>query len=165
MKSKVLDIKIDEKNFKIICLCGFFIIVLFCLSLYLEIGTLTNYKLPENISMDNGQKIQYTIDRVVVSNKYIEIVGWSYKKGQNVGFFNSRFLIKNLESGKYKALKTGMTSVDELFSVDGKYDCRRSGMYAKSIAIGLKKGIYKIFIEYRNDNENILVDTGETFKY
>ena len=118
MKSKVLDIKIDEKNFKIICLCGFFIIVLFCLSLYLEIGTLTNYKLPENISMDNGQKIQYTIDRVVVSNKYIEIVGWSYKKGQNVGFFNSRFLIKNLESGKYKALKTGMTSVDELFSVE-----------------------------------------------
>lgn len=165
MKSKILDTEIDEKIFKIFCYIGLAVIILFCLALYLEIGTLRNYKVPDNITIDKGKKIEYHIDNVVSGRKYIKIVGWAYKKGQNVGYFDSRFLIKNRNTGEFKALKTAMTSVDELFSVDGKYDCRRSGMYAKSIAIGLKKGLYDIFIEYKNDNENILVDTGIDLEY
>lgn len=165
MKTKILDIEVDEKIFKIICFIGLAIILLFCLALYLELGTLRNYKVPEDISFDKGNTVEFNIDSIVTGRKYVKIVGWAYKKGQNVGYFDSRFLIRNEESNEYKALRTEMTSIDELFSVDGKYDCRRSGMYAKSIAIGLKKGTYKIFIEYKNDKENILVDTGKTFKY
>ena len=58
-----------------------------------------------------------------------------------------------------------MKMVEEFFAVDEKYDCRRAGMYAKSLAFGLEKGLYQIFIEYKSDNENILVDTGIFFNY
>ena len=165
MKSKVLDIEVDEKIFKIICAVGVVVIVLFCLAMYLELGTLRNYKVSDDMKLDKTKQVEYNIDNVVVGRKYIKIVGWAYKKGKNVGYFDSRFLIKNRENAEFKALRTQMTSIDELFSVDGKYDCRRSGMYAKSIAIGLKKGLYDIFIEYKNDKENILVDTGINFEY
>ena len=165
MESKILDVEIDEKIFKVICAVGAVVIILFCLALYLELGTLRNYKVPNDIKLDKTKQIEYNIDNVITGRKYVRIVGWAYKKGQNVGYFDNRFLIKNQETGEYKALRTEMTSIDELFSVDGKYDCRRSGMYAKSIAIGLKKGLYDIFIEYKNDKENILVDTGINFEY
>ena len=38
-------------------------------------------------------------------------------------------------------------------------------MYAKGLAIGLPKGLYQIFIEYKSDDENIVFDTGKVFKY
>lgn len=44
-------------------------------------------------------------------------------------------------------------------------DCREAGMYAKSLAFGLSKGLYQIFIEYKSDDENILFDTGILFNY
>ena len=165
MKSKILDFEVDEKVFKIICFIGIAIILLFCLAIYLEIGVLENYKVPDNLQIDKNNDVEFTIDEVNTSRKYIEISGWAYKKGQNIGYFNNRFIIQNQETKEYKALNTEMTYVGELYSVDGQYDCRRAGMYAKSIAISLKKGVYKIFIEYKNDDENILVDTGETFEY
>lgn len=165
VKSKILDIEINEKIFKIICAVGMIIILLFCLYLYLELGAIRKYKIPEDIKIDKGEQIEFTIDEVITSRKYIQIAGWAYKKGQNIGYFNNRFIIKNMQTNEYKALRTEMTNKDELFSVDSKYDCRRAGMFAKSIAISLKKGIYKIFIEYKNDDQNFLVDTGETFKY
>lgn len=165
MKSKILELEIDEKIFKVICFASILIILLFCLALYLELGTLGNYKVPTAMKMDDAKEVVFSIDEVNTSRKYIEISGWAYKKGQNIGYFDSRFIIQNLATKKYKALHTEMTNVGELFSVDGQYDCRRAGMYAKSIAVSLKRGEYKIFIEYKNDDENILVDTGKTFKY
>ena len=165
MKSKILDLEVDEKNFKIICFIGIIVILLFCLALYLEMGSLGKYKVQNDMSIDRNKEVVFTIDKVNTSRKYIEISGWAYKRGQNIGYFNNRFIIQNQETKEYKALHTEMTYIGELYSVDGQYDCRRAGMYAKSIAISLKKGIYKIFIEYRNDGENVLVDTGETFKY
>lgn len=165
VKSKILDLEVDEKNFKIICFIGIITILLFCLALYLEMGSLGKYKVQNNMYIDKNKEVEFTIDEVNTSRKYIEISGWAYKRGQNIGYFNNRFIIQNQKTKEYKALHTEMTYVGELFSVDEKYDCRRAGMYAKSIAISLKKGLYKIFIEYRNDDENILVDTGETFEY
>lgn len=164
MKSKILDFNIDEKVFKTICVIGIIGILLFCIALYLEIGAVRNYKVPNNIITDNDD-IVFSIDDINTSTKYIEIDGWAYKKGQNIGYFNNRYVIQNQETKEYKALHTEMTYIAELYSVDDKYDCRRAGMYTKPIAISLKKGTYKIFIEYRNDDENILIDTGKTFEY
>ena len=165
MKSKILDVEINESIFKCICIIGAIFIVFFCLDLYFDLGALRNYKVPQNIEFDKGKKIEFRIDKIVPSNKYIEITGWAYKKGKNVDYFNSRFILQNEETKKYKALHTEMTNIDYLLSVDEKYDCKRAGMYAKSIAVLLKRGNYRIFIEYKNDDENILVDTGEVFKY
>ena len=165
MKSKILDVEINERIFKGICIIGAILIFLFCLALYLDLGALRNYKIPDYIEIDRSERIEFRIDKIVASNKYIEIEGWAYKKGQNVDYFNSRFILQNEQTKEYKALHTEMTNVDYLFSLDDKYDCRKAGMYAKSIAVLLKRGDYRIFIEYKNDDENILVDTGEVFKY
>ena len=165
MKSKILDVEINEKTFKGISITGAILILFFCLALYFDLGALKNYKIPKDIKLDKNAKIEFRIDKIVPSNKYIEIEGWAYKKGQKVDYFNSKFILQNEETKKYKALHTEMKNVEYLLSVDDKYDCTRAGMYAKSIAVLLKRGDYRIFIEYKNDDENILVDTGEVFKY
>ena len=165
MKSKILDLEINEEIFKIIFIVGVIAILLFCLSLYLEFGTLREYTISEDTIIDNSNEIEFNIDNIFTSRKYIEIEGWAYKKGQNIGYFNNRFIIQNEKTGEYKACRTKMEMIEELFSVDGEFDCRRARMYAKPIAISLKKGKYRLFIEYKNDDENMLVDTGKTFVY
>lgn len=165
MKSKFLNFEVDDKILKLICFSTILIILLLCLSLFLENGALRSYKPQADTKIDNGEEVVCDIEDINIKGKFIEISGTAYKKGQNIGFFDNRFVIQNMETKEYRALHTEMTYVDELYSVDGKYDCRRAGMYSNSISFGLKHGKYKVFIEYKNDNENILVDTGKTFKY
>ena len=165
MKSKILDLEINENIFKIICTICIIACLLFCVALYLEIGAVRNYKVSDETTLDDGKLVVTSVDRINVTRKYIEIVGRAYKKDQNIGYFNNRFVIQNMETKQYKALHTEMTYIDEFYSIDDQYDCRRAGMYAKPIALSLKKGDYKVFIEYKNDGENILVDTGVTFRY
>ncbi|MBR3696860.1 MAG: hypothetical protein IKM97_01095, partial [Clostridia bacterium] len=86
-----------------------------------------------------------------------------YKKNKNINYFNNKFIIQNQDTQEYKSLHTQMNYIEEFNLINDKYDCKRAGMFAKSIAVNLKKGLYKIFIEYKNDGENILVDTGIFF--
>ncbi|MBR3697008.1 MAG: hypothetical protein IKM97_01870, partial [Clostridia bacterium] len=83
MKSKILDIQINEKNFKILLIIGLGIIILCCMAIYLEIGTLVNYNISDNIKLDNNKDIEYYIEQVVTGRKYIQISGWAYKKNKN----------------------------------------------------------------------------------
>ena len=162
---KIIDVEVEEKFFKRIVFIGMLVIILVLLIVFLDLGLIRNYKIPEGIKTKNGGTVEYKIDSIATGRKYIEITGWAYKKGKNIGYFDNRFIIRNEKTGEYKALSTEMKMVDEFFSIDGKYDCRRAGMYAKSLALGVKKGLYQIFIEYKNDDENILFDTGILFNY
>ena len=162
---KIIDVELEEKYFKRIVIVGLLIILIVLLIVFLNFGFMPNYTIPKDAITKNDGKVEYRIDSISTSRKYVEITGWAYKKGQNLGYFDNRFVIRNEETKKYKVLNTEMTIVDEFFSIDGQYDCRRAGMYAKGLAIGLKKGLYQIFIEYQSDNENILFDTGILFNY
>ena len=84
MKSKILDFEVDEKNFKIICMFSIAIILLFCLAVYIEFGSFRNFKIQENMKMDSGTEIKFTIDKVVATRRYIEIEGSAYKQGQDI---------------------------------------------------------------------------------
>lgn len=163
--NKILDTEIDEKIFKKIVLSTIILILMIVVIVFLNLGMIHKYKVPKDINTKDKSKVEYKINSITTGTKYIEIQGWAYKTGKNIGYFDNRFVIRNEESLEYKVLNTQMQFVDEFFSVDEKYDCRRAGMYAKSIAIGLKKGLYQIFIEYKNDDENMLVDTGNFFNY
>lgn len=163
--NKIIDIEIEEKFFKRIVFIGMIIILLVIMLVFLNFGIIRNYKVPEGFKTKNDGTIEYKIDSISTGRKYIEIKGWSYKKGQNIGYFDSRFVIRNEETQEYKVLNTEMQIVDEFFSIAEKYDCRRAGMYSKSLALGVKKGLYQIFIEYKNDDEKILFDTGILFNY
>ena len=162
---KIIDVEVEEKYFKRIVFVGVLIVILALLIVFLDLGLIRNYEIPKGIKTKNDGAVEYRIDSISTGRKYIEITGWAYKKGQNIGYFDNRFVIRNEETKEYKVLSTEMKMVDEFFSIDEKYDCRRAGMYAKSLALGVKKGLYQIFIEYKNDDENLLFDTGILFNY
>lgn len=130
-------------------------------------GLMRSYKIPANATTKNTNKevVDFAIDEIVTGRKYIEISGWAYRRDRNIGYVKSNYVIKNEESGKMYKLNTDMVYRGEFYAMEQKYDCRRGGMYAKSLAIGLPKGLYQIFIEYKSDDENIVFDTGKVFKY
>ncbi len=163
--NKLINAEVEEKVFKRILALLIILIMLIVLVVFLSIGIMKNYKVPSNIDTSNDGKIEYKIDSIATGRKFVEIKGWAYRTGKNIGYFNNRFIIRNESSLEYKALNTQMTIVDEFFSIEEKYDCRRAGMYAKSLAIGLAEGLYQIFIEYKSDDENLLIDTGIFFNY
>lgn len=53
-----------------------------------------------------------------------------------------------------------MQEIPELKNVDGQFDCSKAGMKSESIVLGMQDGIYDIYILYKNDGENMLVNTG-----
>lgn len=163
--NELINAEVQEKNFKWLVIIALVIILMLVILVFLNLGMMQNYKIPEGMETKNNGKVEYRIDSILAGTKFIEIQGWAYKAGKNIGYFDNRYIIRNEETHEYKVLNTQMKMEDEFFSVDGKYDCRRAGMYSKSLAIGLKKGLYQIFIEYKNDNENILVETGIFFNY
>ena len=163
--NRIVNIEIEEKYFRRIIFVGIIIVLVVILIVFLNFGIIKNYTIPYGFITKNNGKFEYKIDSISTGRKYIEIKGWAYKTGQNIGYFDSRFVIRNEETKEYKVLNTEMQIVDEFFSIDGKYDCRRAGMYSKSLALGIKKGLYQIFIEYKNDDEKVLFDTGILFNY
>lgn len=163
--NELINTEIQEKGFKKIVIVSIAIILMIVILVFLSIGMMRNYEVPKDINTKNNGKVEYKINSILTGTKFIEIRGWAYRTGKNIGYFNNKFIIRNEETLEYRALNTQMQMVDEFFAVDEKYDCRRAGMYAKSLAIGLEKGLYQIFIEYKNDNENILVETGIFFNY
>lgn len=162
---KILDAELEEKFFRKTIFISIVVILFIVVIVFLNLGMMRSYKIPADAITKNDDKVEFAIDNIVTSRKYIEIEGWAYRNGKNIGCFNNRFIIRNEASKKYYLLNTDMTYKGEFFAVDEKYDCRRAGMYAKGIAIGLPKGLYQIFIEYKSDGENIVFGTGKVFKY
>lgn len=162
---ELINAEVQEKNFKRLVVISAILILAIILLVFFSIGRMQKYKVPDNIETKNNGKIEYKINSISTGTKFIEIQGWAYRTGKNIGYFDNRYVIRNEETHEYKVLNTQMKIVEEFFSIDDKYDCRRAGMYAKSLALGLKKGLYQIFIEYKSDNENLLIDTGIFFNY
>lgn len=162
---ELLDVEVNEKIFKNLVIVAMIIIILILIAVFLNYGIMWNYKVPDDITTKNNGEVEYKIESISTGRKYIEITGWAYKTGQNIGYFDNRIVIRNEETHKYKVMSTKMQIVEEFFSIDDQYDCRRAGLYAKGIAIGLEEGLYQIFIEYKSDGENILVETGIYFNY
>lgn len=162
---RLANAELEEKFFKRVIFICIVVILLVVAIVFFSFGFMPNYEIAKGMKTKNDGEIEYKIDSIQTSRKYVEIKGWAYKKDRNIGYFNNRFVIRNEDTKKYKVLKTEMQSVDEFFSIDGKYDCRRAGMYAKGLALGLKKGLYQVFIEYKSDKENRIFDTGIFFNY
>jgi len=162
---KIINAELEEKYFKRIVFIAMIFILLCLVIVFFNFGFMPNYKPTAKITTIDDGEINCSVDTVEVSKKFIEITGWAYKIDQNIGYFDNRFVIRNEATKKYKALNTKMKMVDEFYSIDGEYDCRRAGMYAKGFALGIPEGLYRIFIEYKGDGENLFIDTGILFNY
>lgn len=138
---------------------GIAIIIVYLLATFVSFAIPVNYKMDENIVLDNEKMVKNGIINLYRGSLRLEIEGWAYKEGQAVNTFNNSFVLKNREDNKMFILKTGKQMVQELQFVDG-YECLNCGMVSNSIVLGFKKGAYDLYILYKNNFENLLVDTG-----
>lgn len=161
IKMKFLEIEIDEDLFKKLIIASLILIFLYVTFTLISYSMLKPYTL-ESETVVNSESIKNGVSLLHQGSKRLEIIGWAYKEGQSIETFESYFVLKNRESEKMHIMKTQMEIVEELSVVDELYDCSKSGMHAQSLMFGLKKGIYDICILYKNNSEDILVETGQS---
>jgi len=154
-----LDFEINEKNFKRLLIIGIVIMICYLMITFLSFSIPRIYKMDKNTVIDTEGVVKTGINRLERGRIRLELFGWAYKDGQAIETFESYFVLKNQEDGRMYKLNAELTEIPQLTTVDEKYNCANSGLYSQSIILGLKDGIYDIYILYKNDNENLLVNT------
>lgn len=154
-----LDIEIDEKIFKRLLIVGIVIIISYLGIMFLSFAIPRVYIMDKNTVEDTEGVVENGINILHRGSMRLELSGWAYKKGQSVESFESYFILKSQENGRMYILNAQMEQVPELHFIDSKYNCLNCGMHSQSIVLGLKNGDYDLYILYKNDNENLLVNT------
>lgn len=154
-----LNFEINEKNFKRILILGIVFIICYLMITFLSFAIPKIYNMDKNTVIDTEGTVKNGINNLYRGSMRLELSGWAYKEGQDVKSFDNYFVLKNRETEKMYILRAGMKLMPELQNVDG-YNCLNCGMESQSIILGLKDGAYDLYILYKNDNENLLVDTG-----
>lgn len=157
---KILDLEIDEKVYKRILIIGIVLIICYCMISFLSLAIPRIYIMDKDTMIAEDGEVVTSIDMLYRGSLRLELSGWAYKKDESVDTFESYFILKSQDSGRMFILQTERREVPDLLTVDGKYNCKYSGLHAKSIILGLKDGNYDLYILYKNNNENLMVDTG-----
>ena len=100
-------------------------------------------------------KIIPYLDVLEVDSKKIEIAGWMFVEEKKKKTFNSSFVLKNQETGKMYLMRTQME--DNINLVDEEH--KPYGIHAQCLLFGIPKGRYDIYVLYRNNDEDMLVNT------
>lgn len=153
-----LEFEINERIFKklfIIGLVGSFIYVAIT---FFSLAIPRVYQMDKNTVEDVEGTVQNGINILHRGSMRLELSGWAYKQGQSIERFESYFILKSKENGRMYLLNSKMEQMPELQVIDGKYNCLKCGLHAQSIVLGLKNGDYDLYILYKNDNENLLVN-------
>lgn len=154
-----LDIEIDEKIFKRLLVIGIVIIIAYLIVMFLSFAIPRVYIMDKNVVEDTEGTVKTGINILHRGSMRLELFGWAYKEGQSIERFESYFILKSQENGRMYILNTQMQEVPELQYIDSKYKCLNCGLHSQSIVMGLKNGDYDLYILYKNDNENLLVNT------
>lgn len=156
---KFLDIKIDEKMFKILIIIAISFIIVYMALAMSSLLIFKTFKLSEYTSLDSEEIITH-IDVLEYEGKKIEISGYAYKDGEKIETVNSSFIIKHKESGKMYRMRTQMEKNKNVEDIGQEY----SGIHAQCLKLGIPKGEYDILVLYRNNDEDILADTLISFE-
>lgn len=154
-----LNIEIDEKIFKKILITGIVVVICYLAITFLSFSIPRIYKIDKNTVIDEGT-VKTGITNLYRGSIRLEISGWAYKNEQSIESFESYFVLKNKKSEKMYILNTAMEQVPELQYIDNTYYCLNCGLHSHSIILGLQNGNYDLYILYKNNQENLLVNTG-----
>lgn len=154
-----LDFEIDEKTFKKIFVIGLVGIVVYLAITFFSLAIPRVYQMDKNTVEDAEGTVQTGINILHRGSMRLELSGWAYKQGQSIERFESYFILKSKENGRMYLLNTQMEQMPELQYINSKDYCLNCGLHAQSIVLGLKNGDYDLYILYKNDNENLLVNT------
>lgn len=114
----------------------------------------------------NDKEINYCLDSVVQDQNTISISGWVFKRGEDISLYNCHIAFENKETEEYFYVPTEMVERKDITEAyDGKnYD--KSGFKSIFPAKKFKANFkYEICILYRNDDNNILIKTGQYIQY
>ncbi len=153
------NIEINEKIYKKLLIIGMIVMIAYVLITFLYFSVPRIYRMNPNTKIDMTGSVKNGVNLLKRGKATLEISAWAYREGQSVQTCKSCLILKSQETGRMYQLQTDIKEVPELQVVEGKYDCLQSGIYAKSIVLGLKDGNYDLLILYQNDQENVLVNT------
>lgn len=148
---KFLDIEMSETILKKIIVFFVIICFVFIACTMSSLLVFKSYTIGENTSI-NDEDIRTHIDLLAHDNKKIEITGWAYKEGQEIKTCNSHFVLKHQETGKMYLMRTQMEKNESIKDIG----CQLGGLHAQCLLLGMKKGVYDIYVLYQNDGEDIL---------
>lgn len=154
----MIDFEINEKNFRKVLNIGIIIVICYFLITIVSYSLPRIYLLDKNTILDENHSVKCGIDTLYRGSFRLEIQGWAYKDGEPITRSNSCFILKNQETGRMYILRAEMKEMPELQFVNG-IDELHSGIHSQSIVLGLKDGNYDLYILYKNNGENLLVNT------
>lgn len=150
-----LDIEITEKLIKKIIIIAIILLIMYLAVMMSSLLVFKSYTLGPDTSV-NGEEINTHIDLLEFEGKKVEISGWAYKEGEEIGTVNCNYVLKNQETGKMYLMRTKM---EENINLLEDEEHKMAGLHAQCLKFGIPKGWYDIYVLYQNDGEDILAFT------
>ena len=147
--------EVDKKSYiKVLCF-SFAVVVLIVVACYISLLTYQPYELEEETSLETNDNLIVHIDVLEREGSKQLIAGYAYIKDETIETVDSTYVLKNEETGKmYKvrAKREINENIPEVY--------HRAGMRSRFLLYGLKSGRYDIYVLYKNNDNNILANTG-----
>ena len=159
VKIDFLDIEINEKIYKRILVIGIILIISYLIITFFGFAFPGVYRNDSKTVIDEENKIKTGISEIYRGSLRLRISGFAYKEGESIKSVNSCYVLKNLENGKMYKIKAETKVIPELNSIDDSFDYSKGGLMSECFVIGMKKGVYDLYILYKNNDEDLLVNT------
>lgn len=155
---------LDTKNIAIFLFCTVIIIsTLICIIIYFNNSVPIDIEISEDI-VEDTDIYQYDIDKIEKNNNIIKIYGWAVKKDMRINTWESYTVLKDINDDTFKVFKNFIDTRDDIKQrfngIEYRYEL--SGFKTSINKTYLKEGRqYKVYLLYRNNNENVLLDLRE----
>lgn len=139
------------------------LIIFYSIVLYIDGYSykINNEVLKIYLSNTQSDNLNYSIDKFEVNDKSLEISGWSYKVNEKITNPYSFYVLYNgVDYFKLKTTYCDRSDVQSLYLNESNITF--SGMISKININKIKKGQYSLFIYYKTNGNNILINTNKT---
>jgi len=152
---KLLEKEVDKKTYvKVLIILIVFVLLLVVLE-YVSFLKCTKFNLEKETSLEVNSKMVVHIDVLEKSGKQELIEGYAYLEGEPIETVDSYFVLKSETTGDYYKLKTV-----QVRNTNAPEGYRRSGLKTRFLTSFLNAGRYEIYVLYKNNDNNLLADTG-----
>ena len=153
-----LSLEINQKNYIKILILSMVIVLAILGIYYITLLFPKNFVLEEAtkvVAFEDEQDLIVHIDSLSPQGKKVEIFGYAYRVDESVDTVDCSYVLRNSENGKMYLLKTiheKSVNVPEVYPY--------AGMHTRFMTLGIENGNYEICVLYKNNENNVLKDTG-----
>ncbi len=147
--------EIDKKSYVKVLVISVIAVLLLLVIYYISMLTIWPYELEDDTHVTINDNLVVHIDVLEREGSKQLIAGYAYVNGQEIKTVDSTYVLKNKETGKmYK------TRCKREVNPNISKEYQRAGMRTRFFTNGLKSGRYDIYVLYKNNDLNILANTG-----